>query len=123
MNTFTLVWAGQLVSLFGSGLTGFALGLWVYQQTGSVTQYALIALSAVLPRILVSPLAGVLADRWDRRRAMILSDCGAGLTTLAIALLFLSSRLEVWHIYLATGAGAAFGAIQWPAYTASISQL
>ena len=67
MRIFGIVWLGQFVSLIGSGLTSFVLGLWVYQLTGSVTQFALILLSGTLPRILLSPLAGALADRWDRR--------------------------------------------------------
>jgi MFS family permease len=123
MRTFTLIWLGQLVSLTGSGLSSFALGLWVYRRTGSVTQFALILLFVALPAILLSPLAGVLADRWDRRRIMILSDVGAGFSTLAIALLFFTGQLEVWHIYIATAANAAFGAFQLPAYLAAITLL
>src|SRR6185503_6197692 len=64
---FIIIWFGQLISLFGSGLTGFGLGVWVYQRTGSVTQFALIALFATLPTILISPLLGEFVDRWDRR--------------------------------------------------------
>jgi len=106
-RTFLVIWAGQLVSLVGSGLTGFALGVWVYQRTGSVTQFALISLSTALPGILFSPIAGALVDRWDRRWAMILSDAGAGLCTLTMAVLLLLNRLQVWHIYLAMAASAA----------------
>lgn len=76
-RSFLVIWFGQLVSLTGSGLTGFALGVWVYQRTGSVTQFALISLFTALPGIVFSPLAGALVDRWDRRWAMILSDAGA----------------------------------------------
>ena len=79
--TFILIWLGQFVSLTGSGLTGFALGVWVYQRTGSVTQFALISLFTALPGIVFSPIAGALVDRWDRRWAMIISDTGAGLST------------------------------------------
>jgi penicillin amidase len=123
MRTFALIWFGQLVSLVGSGLTGFALGVWVYQRTGSVTQFTLIALCATLPRVVVSPLAGALVDRWDRRRAMILSDAGAGLSTLAVALLLWGGRLEPWHIYLASAVSSLFSAFQWPAYTAATTLL
>src|SRR3954465_3928270 len=90
MRRFRLVWIGQLVSLLGSGLTGFALGVWVFLQTGSVTQFAFISFFGMLPGILLSPLAGTLVDHWDRRRIMIFSDLGAGLTTLTVALLFLT---------------------------------
>lgn len=123
MKVFLIVWFGQLVSLIGSGLTRFALGLWVYQQTGSVTQFALIALSSILPHLLLSPLTGALVDRWDRRRVMILSDLGAGLGTCLMARLFFTDQLVVWHIYLLTAISAAFDTFQLPAYAASITVL
>ena len=122
-RTFLLIWFGQLISLTGSGLTGFALGVWVYQRTGSVTQFALISLSTALPGIVFSPIAGALVDRWDRRIAMLLSDSGAGLCTLILALLFLSGRLEVWHIYIAMAISSSFSAFQWPAYSAATTLL
>jgi len=123
MTIFYTVWLGQTVSLIGSGLTSFALGVWVFQRTGSVTQFALIGLFSVLPRILLSPLIGPLVDRWDRRWAMILGDTGAGLSTLVIVLLLYSGRLEIWHIYLLAAVSAAFGTVQWPAYMASTTLL
>jgi MFS family permease len=121
--TFTVLWLGQLVSLVGSGLTSFALGVWTFQRTGSATQFALIGLSAVLPRVILSPLAGVVVDRWDRRRVMLLSDIGAGLSTLVIVLLISTARLQICHIYALTGINASFGAFQWPAYMATTSLL
>ena len=123
MRVFFLIWFGQLVSLIGSGLTSFALGVWVYQRTGSVTQFALISLSTTLPLIAISPLAGALIDRWNRRWSMIISDSGAGLSSLAIALLLAVGHLEIWHIYLATAVSSSFSAFQWPAYTATTTLL
>lgn len=122
-RAFLLIWFGQLISLMGSGLTGFALGVWVYQRTGSVTQFALISLFTALPGIVFSPIAGALVDRWDRRQAMILSDLGAGLCTLSMALLLLAGRLEVWHIYVAMAISSTFSAFQWPAYSAATTLL
>ncbi|MGH1396844.1 MAG: MFS transporter [Trichormus sp.] len=101
LQGFMIIWLGQFVSLVGSGLTTFAIDLWVYQQTGSVTQYALIALFSIVPPILVSPVAGAFVDRWDQRRIMILSDSGAAVATLLIALLFFSGHLQVWYICVA----------------------
>lgn len=123
MGVFFLVWFGQLISLIGSGLTSFALGVWVYQRTGSVTQFSLILLSAMLPSILISPVAGALVDRWNRRWCMILSDSGAGITTVAMALLLTTGNLEIWHIYLAVSLSSVCKAFQLPAYTASTSLL
>lgn len=107
----------------GSKLTGFGLGVWAFETTGSVTRFALIMVFTALPGILLSPIAGAFVDRWDRRRTMIASDTGSGLCTLGIAILLLTGRLQVWHIYLLMAASSAFGAFQWPAYQASIGLL
>ena len=123
MKTFLIIWTGQLISLIGSGLTSFALGVWIYQQTGQATPFALTALFSALPRILLAPVAGSLADRWNRRRMMILADTGDALVTLVAALLLASGQLVPWHIYLIAIVGAAFAAFQEPAYAASIAML
>jgi MFS transporter, DHA3 family, macrolide efflux protein len=123
MRVFMLVWFGQMVSIIGSGLSSFALDVWVYQKTGSVTQFAIAFLFGSLPPLLVVPFAGALADRWNRRYCMMISDCGAGLSMLAIAILLFSGRLEVWHVYIAVAFSSTFGSLQWPAYNAAIPQL
>jgi MFS transporter, DHA3 family, macrolide efflux protein len=123
MRIFILIWFGQSVSMIGSSLTSFGLGIWVYQQTKSITQFALVSLSLALPIILISPFAGALVDRWSRRWVMILSDLGSGLSTLAIAILLTTNQLEIWHIYLATAISAACGTFQIPAYEAAITML
>lgn len=122
-RSFILIWLGQVVSLTGSSMTGFALGVWVFQETGSVTQFALISLSSTLPSIIFSPFAGALVDRWNRRTAMILSDAGSALCTLAIALLLLGGRLEIWHLYIILAVSSLFNSFQWPAYSSSITLL
>lgn len=123
MRTFYVIWFGQLISMIGSGLTSFGLGVWVFQRTGSATEFALIGVAAILPAILIAPLAGPLIDRYDRRRIMLLADLCAGLSTVAVALLLFSGRLELWHIYLSAMASSAAGAFQGPAFSAAIAQL
>lgn len=123
MRVFIIIWFGQMVSLIGSGLTNFALGVWVYQQTGSVTQFALISLFTSLPTILISPVAGAFIDRWPRRWVMIISDFGAGLSIGVIAFLFTIGHLATWHIYIATAVSSCFSAFQWPAYAAATTIL
>jgi DHA3 family macrolide efflux protein-like MFS transporter len=120
---FSIIWLGQLVSVLGSSLTGFALSMWVYQRTGSATQFGLIAFCGVLPSILFSPLAGALVDRWNHRWTMILSGIGTGLTALAIFLLLVTGRFEVWHIYVVSALLSTFSAFQWPAFIATITLL
>ena len=97
-RTFLTVWFGQLISTLGSGLTGFALSVHIFQKTGSASQLGVAMLATILPSLLISPLAGALVDRWDRRWVMIASDVGAALSTLAIWALLASGHLQVWHI-------------------------
>ena len=123
MQIFILVWLGQFVSLFGSRLTEFALAVWVFQKTDSLTQFALIFLLFYLPNVLISPLAGVIVDRWNRRYCMIISDLIAGIVSFIIMLLVVNEQLEVWHIYFAIVILSLMNAFQLPAYTASITQL
>jgi MFS family permease len=123
MKTFFIIWIGQLISIIGSGLTGFGLSVWIYTQTGEATPFALNALFHSLPRILFSPIAGSIADRYDRRRIMILTDTAAALTTLGAAILLFSGNLLIWHIYLTTFLSAVFSSFQEPAYRASIAML
>lgn len=123
MRIFFLVLLGHLASLVASGLTGFALGVWVYQLTGSATQFALISFFTILPGLLSSPFAGALVDRSDRKWMMILGDAGAALCTLVLAILFLTDWIAIWHIYLVVSINSVFVSLQWPAYMASITSL
>jgi len=123
MRTFFILWVGQLISMLGSGLTAFALGVWIFDQTGKATPFALTVLFASFPRLLLSPLAGSLADRWNRRLVMLLSDTGNALVTLGAFLLLLGGNLQIWMIYLIAVIGSCFSAFQEPAYTASITML
>jgi len=123
MRTFYIIWFGQLISALGSGLTGFALGVYVYQTTKSTTAFALSILAFTVPGVFFSPVAGALVDRFPRRWMMILSDTGAGLTTLVIFLLFVNNNLEIWHIYAANFFGGLFNTFQWPAQSAATTML
>lgn len=121
MRGFTLVWAGQFVSLLGTAMTQFGLTIWAYQLTGQATALALVGFFNFAPTIILSPIAGALVDRWNRKLAMMLSDLGAGAATIAVFLLYSSGNLEIWHLYAAGAVTGAFQAFQFPAYSASIS--
>ncbi len=118
-RTFGIVWAGQLLSNLGSSMTSFGLAVWVFRETGSATQLALIVLASRGPMLLVSPFVGALVDRWDRRIAMILADAGAAVGTLATLLLLATGTLEIWHLYLTLSFSGLFQAFQFPAYSAA----
>lgn len=117
-TTFVVIWAGQLVSTLGSGLTGFAVSVWLYETTGSTTLFAINMLAYMIPNIFLAPLIGALVDRYDRRKIMILADTGAGLMSATVAVLFYTGHLQFWHLYLTTFIGSSFSAFQWPAWSA-----
>lgn len=123
MRKFLPIWVGQLVSLFGSTLTSFALGVNLYQETGSIFQFALISVFTLLPGVIVTPVTGPLIDRWGRKRSMILSDTGSAILTAGIIALLYTDRLETWHIYAYAAITSVLGAIQWPAYAATVAVL
>ncbi len=123
MRTFIIIWFGQLISTIGSGLTSFALGVWIYEQTGSPTLFAINLLVYFLPRIILSPFAGVIADRIDRRIVMLVSDSFAALGTLGIAILLYTGNLAIWHIYIASVLISIANTLQWPAYSAATTLL
>jgi DHA3 family macrolide efflux protein-like MFS transporter len=121
MFGFTIVWFGQVVSMLGSGMTSFALTIWAWQLTGQATALALVGFFAFFPMVALSPIAGALVDRWNRKLVMILSDLAAGLATVALFVLLQLGMLEIWHVYIAAAFSGAFQAFQFPAYSASIT--
>ncbi len=120
---FLIIWAGQLISSIGSGLTAFALGTYVFQLTGSATTYSLILLSAFLPALLLKPIGGTLADRINRKKLMIIGDFGSAMGLIfIIAMMFIGIK-NLWVIYLGTIISSIFVALQNPAYKASVTDL
>ncbi len=122
-RTFFIVWFGQLVSLVGSSVTWFGFSIFIFQESGSVTQLALVMLAGMLPRLVVGPFAGALVDRWDRRMAMMLSDLGAGVGTMVLVVLYFTDSLDLWNILLVIAVSGVFQAFQWPAYQAAMQVL
>jgi MFS transporter, DHA3 family, macrolide efflux protein len=123
LRTFYALAIAQTVSQIGSTMSFLAVGIYMYQQTGQATPLALFSLFLLLPNILAGGVAGVLADRYDRRTLMIVGDTGAALGSLALAIIVSSGNFQLWHVYAAALWQALFSAIQRPAFEASVSQL
>lgn len=123
LATFLIVSSGQLVSLIGSGLSTFALGVWLYQQTHQVAQFSAMVAVGLIPGILMLPLAGAAADRWDRRTIMMASDLLSLLTTAVAAGLAWSGHLRVEAMYAVAALSSTATAFRQPAYVAAIAQL
>ncbi|HLF89955.1 MAG TPA: MFS transporter [Anaerolineales bacterium] len=121
MTAFTIIWFGQLVSLLGSGMTTFAISIWAWEETGKATALALAMFFGFGPQVILSPLAGAIVDRYDRKLVMIASDLAAGLATIALFILLNLDQLEIWHLYVANAFAGAFGAFQFPAYSAAVT--
>lgn len=123
MPAFTVIWIGQVISLIGTALFLFAIGIWLYQQTGLATTITTMIFFSNIPRIVLSPFAGALVDRWNRKLTMMVSDLASGIITIMILLLLWSGRLQIWELYLLIGLSSAFESFQFPAFSSAITTL
>ncbi|NJN30681.1 MAG: MFS transporter [Synechococcales cyanobacterium RM1_1_8] len=123
MGTFIRIWSGQLVSTIGSYMTVFALMIWVWNVTESATTLALVSFFSQLPRIFVTPVAGIIVDRFPRKHLILMGDVVAAICTVGIALLYRADSLELWHLYTAVAIYGCFGQLQTLSYSTSIALL
>jgi len=123
MVGFIIVWLGQIISVLASSMTGFGMTLWMYKQTGSATAMAGMQVAFITPFLLLSPIAGVMVDRYNRKLMMMISDLMAVFSTLGIFILYASGHLEYWHLYVAAAVNGLGNTFQWPAYSAAISTM
>lgn len=115
---YWMIFGGQALSL-----TQFVLLWWITDTTGSVSALATAGLVALLPQALLSPFGGTLADRYSRRMIMICADAVSALCMVGLIALFLSGRVELWHIYTMMFIRSAMQAFQGPAAAASTAML
>lgn len=123
MFGFTIIWLGQIISVLASAMSQFGLTIYMFQKTESATALGLMQVFFITPFLLISPIAGVMVDRHNRKLMMMVSDLGAGVATTLILIFQALGVLEFWHLYFASiiyGLGMAF---QWPAYSAAITTL
>jgi DHA3 family macrolide efflux protein-like MFS transporter len=123
MLGFTIIWIGQVISLLGTAMTGFALTIWAWDLTHQATALALVGFFTFAPSLLVTPFAGVLVDRWNQKFVMMLSDLAAVISTVAVLLLYSTGYLQIWHLYITGAFSGAFGAFQFPAYSAAVTTM
>ncbi|MDF2877238.1 MAG: macrolide transporter [Clostridia bacterium] len=123
MKQFMTIWTGQLISNIGSGMTAFALAVYVYQLTGSVTWVSVITLLAYLPIILLNPIGGILADRFDRRLMMICGDLFSGLGLLYILISIQTGHVGIVPIVIGVTINSIFASLLDPSYRATVTDL
>ena len=120
---FMVLWAADFYANIASGLTAFALGIYMFEMTGTATSVALTVLFAFLPAMLLNPVAGVLADRFDRRLMMVIGDGCSALGLLYILICIMAGHVSEWQVYLGVGINSVFIALLEPAFKATITDL
>ncbi len=113
---FAILIGGQLLSFIGTTLTGMAVGIWVFKETGSVVTFASLAILTLLPAILISPFGGVIADRFPRKPMMLAVDSMSAVTSVSMLILLSSGQLQVWHLYINAVIGGLSLGMQRPLY-------
>ena len=123
MFGFIVVWLGQIISVLASSMTGFGLSLWMYRQTESATAMGLMQVAYITPFLLLSPIAGVMVDRHNRKLMMMVSDLTAVVGTTFLLIMYATGHLQFWHLYISAVLNGLGNTFQWPAYSAAISTM
>ena len=118
---FFTFWTAQAISMIGSNLAQFGITWWMTKSTGSATVLATATLFAMLPGIILGPLAGVLVDRWNRRWIIIVADGVGALGAALLMLLFWADAIQIWHVYAITAVRALAGTFHFAAEQSSLS--
>lgn len=115
---------GQMVSAFGTVLQSFALSLYVLQKTGSAALFASVLVVAAIPRILLTPFAGVLADRFSRKKMMVLLDFLSGIVVIIMIGVFsITGELSIVAVYIMVLSLTIINVFFTPAVTAIIPDI
>ena len=123
MKNFYKLWLGELISSIGSGMTAFALSVYVYKKTGSVSYVSLITLLSFMPSIVLSPIGGLLADRYDRRLLMIIGDLFSGLGLVYILWSIQAGEKNIVPIFIGITFSSIFTSLLEPSYRATLTDI
>ncbi|WMC92040.1 MFS transporter [Kineothrix sp. MB12-C1] len=123
LRIFLILWGSQTVSTLGTAMTNFALIVWVYGQKETASSITLLSVFSFLPSILFCFIAGTIADRWDKKRIMLVCDLIAAIGTVTVLVLYLTSTLQIWHLYIINFLLSFMNAFQSPASYVATSLL
>ena len=118
---FILLTIGQLVSISGSAMTQFGLGIWMWEKTGNATPFSMITVAFFLSNVLFSTFGGSLVDRLPRKTTLILPDLASGIITCITLILYLTNRLTLPFLYISSFFSGIFNAIQTPSYSVTMT--
>lgn len=122
-KVFTIIWTGQLFSTLSSAIVGYSVVFWLSMETKSAEVLALSTIAALLPQLILGPFTGVLIDRWDRRRTMIVADVFIAVCSAIMGFLFLKGSVKVEYIYILLVLRSVGSAFHVPAMQASVPLL
>src|SRR6476469_1391894 len=122
-KSLRFVFAANVVSMIGSGMNAAAVAWYILQATHSKMALGTLAVVQTIPAILLLPFTGVVIDREDRRRLVMLLDALRAIVILAIAALAFAGRVKVWQLYAMNALVAAGFWVFWPTITALIQEL
>ena len=123
LKYYLLLWGTQSLSALGSGMTGYALVLWLYMNSGSALKTAMLTICSYAPYVVMSIFAGALSDKWNKKRTMLVCDLFAAMTTVAAFALIKSDSLQPWHLYILNGLNGLMNTVQQPASEVASTQL
>lgn len=115
LRPYLLLWSTQALSALGSGMTSYALVLWLYLKNGSALETALLSVCSYAPYVVMSIFAGALSDRWNKKLTMLVCDLLAALSTVAVLALIKADALNAWHLYILNALNGLMNTIQQPA--------
>ena len=115
LKSFIILWLTQSFSALGSGMTNFALVIWIYNRTGSATQTALLTVCSYAPYVIMSIFAGAISDKWNKKTIMLICDSIAAICTISVFLLIKTDMLQIWHLYILNAVNGLMNTVQSPA--------
>lgn len=115
LKSYLLLWGTQTFSALGSGMTSYALVLWLYIRSGSALRTALLSVCSYAPYVIMSIFAGALSDRWNKKRTMLICDLLAAVSTVIVLILVSTDSLCEWHLYLLNALNGLMNTVQQPA--------
>jgi MFS family permease len=123
IRDFALLWTGMTVSLLGDGIYLVTIAWQVYELSNVPTALSVVGIAWTVPTVLLLLVGGVLSDRIDRRRMMMVSDVVRGIAIGAIGLLAMADALELWHLLVLVAVYGAGEALFAPAFNAIVPDL
>lgn len=121
LKNFYILWSTQSLSCLGSAMTGYALTLWLYGETGSALRTALLSICSYAPYVVMSIFAGALSDKWNKRKTMLVCDTLAAFCTVAVLFLLRAQLLEPWHLYILNAVSGLMNTVQSPASDVAVT--